>query len=265
MKNFARSLFCSWTAQGILAAAVVLLPGTPAFAGTNINYGTWVGTTVTYQDVTESSATDQTPMYGAPLISGNTLDFNPQGFAATSTGGGIDLTDGQLNLLIQAHSGYAIPAIQFSEAGDFSLAGFGSANTRVTVAATFFLDVLQVDGVGINPLSLTANMTFTPNANGQFDLINNAGIGNIWTGAINFNLNDALTAHNIDFVNGATEVRVNLDNTLLAISEAGSTAYIAKKDFKALGITVVPEPSVIALSLFGVATLLLRSRSARRA
>ena len=204
-------------------------------------------------------------MYGAPIIAGDTLDFNPQGFAATSTGGGIDLTDGQLNLLIQAHSGYAIPMIQFSEAGDFSLAGFGTANTKVTVAATFFLDVLQVDGVGINPVSLTANMTFTPSPNGQFDLINNAGIGNIWTGVFNFNLNDALTSHGISFENGATEVRVNLDNTLLAISEAGSTAYIAKKDFKALGITVVPEPSVIAMSLFGVAALVLRSRSARRA
>jgi hypothetical protein len=264
MKNFISSFFCSWTTRGILAVAIAVLPSATSFADTSINYGTLVGTTVTYVNVTESSATDQVPLFGSPIISGNTLDFNPQGFAATSTGGGIDLTDGQLNLLIQAHSGYSIPMIQFSEAGDFSLAGFGTANTRVTVAATFFLDVLKVDGVSIDPVSIAAHMTFSPKLNGQFDLINDAGVGNIWTGVFDFNLNAALSSHGITFENGATEVRVNLDNTLLAISEAGSTAYIAKKDFKGLGITVVPEPSVIAMSLFGVAALVLRSRSVRR-
>ncbi len=250
----------------MLAIVGVVLTSVTALATTSINYGTFTGTSVSYHDVTESSGTDALPLFGAPTISVNTLDFNPQGFSAYSTGGGVDLTDGQLNFVIKAGAGYAIPSLQFSEAGDFTLAGLGTGSTKVTVASAFFIDVLKVDGLAINPLSLSANMTYAPNLNGQFNLSTDAGVGTIWNGALNFNLNSALAANGISFLNGATEIRVNLDNTLLAMSETGSVAYIAKKDFKGFAITVasVPEPSVMALGLLGVAALGLRARSARR-
>jgi len=220
------------------------------------NYGNFTGSSVEFQGVTESSGTDPGPLFGAPTITGDTLDFNPQGFTAYSSGGGVDLTDGQLNFLVKALDGFAITELRFSELGDFTLAGTGTASTKVAVAASFFFDILSVDGVSINPVTVTGNMTFAPNANGQFDLISNAGIGSLWSGGINFDINSALTANGIPFQIGATEVRVNLDNTLLAVSESGSAAYIAKKDFKGFGLTaIVPEPSSMAIALLGAAAL----------
>ena len=50
--------------------------------GAAINYGSFMGTDVTYVDVTESSATDPVPLFGAPSVSGNSIDFNPVGFDA---------------------------------------------------------------------------------------------------------------------------------------------------------------------------------------
>lgn len=56
----------------------------------------------------------------------------------------------------------------------------------------------------------------------------------------------------------ATEVDFTLDNTLLAISEAGSTAFIAKKETDGLRVTSVPEPATMLL--FGFGGLLLRRK-----
>lgn len=253
MKFMTKRIICAKIGRGILAFNLAaILSSASAFAA--INYGDFTGTSVSYLGVTESSGTDAGSLFGAPTISGNTLDFNPQGFTAFSSGGGADLTDGQLNFLLRADSG-ALAGLRFSEAGDFSLAGIGTANTHVTIATTFFFDILKVDGNAIDPVSFSAQMTYTPTGSGQFDLLNNPGIGNIWTGLYTLNLNDVLTANGISFSSGVTEVRVNLDNTLLAVSESGSVAYLAKKDFKGFGITVVPEPSTIAISLFGAALL----------
>lgn len=254
MKSLTECVSGAKIGRKILAfSAAAMLGASPVFAA--INYGDFSGTSVSYIGVTESSGTDPGSLFGAPTISGNTLDFNPQGFTAFSSGGGVDLTDGQLNFLLRADSG-ALSGLQFSEAGDFSLAGLGTANTKAAIATTLFFDILKVDGAAINPLSFSAQMTYTPVGNGQFNLLANPGIGNLWAGNYAVNLNDVLTAHGISFTSGATEVRVNLDNTLLAMSESGSVAYIGKKDFKGLGITVVPEPSTIAITLFGAALFL---------
>jgi hypothetical protein len=201
-------------------------------------------------------------LFGTPTIAGNTLDFNPVGFGAFSTGPANAFTDGQLDLTIIATAGNIIPNIVFSERGDFSLLGLGSAATYVDVSATFFIDVVEVDGISINPLSTTASMTFAPVANGTMTLPGFPGSGQFWSGSLNFNVNAFLLANSVSFVNGATEIKVTLDNTLAAYSENGTTAFIAKKDFKGLGITVpeVPEPSTLTLLLAGAGLLALRSR-----
>jgi hypothetical protein len=70
-----------------------------------INYGNFMGNTVMYTQVTEdtNSPGDSPPLFGAPTVSGNSLDFNPVGFDANSTGGsGPDITDGQLLFGIMA-------------------------------------------------------------------------------------------------------------------------------------------------------------------
>ncbi|MCO5051082.1 MAG: hypothetical protein M9920_02115 [Verrucomicrobiae bacterium] len=242
--------------SGILALGLVLVVGPTSSKAATYSYGDFFGSSVIFQGVTESSITDVGPLFGAPILAGDTLDFNPQNFAAFSQGGGVDLTDGQLNFLIKATEGNSISQLRFYEAGDFSLAGTGTGNTKVAVATSFFFDILSVDGISINPISLTASMVFAPNANGQFDLISNSGIGLFWSGGINFDINAALDANSISYTSGATEVRVNLDNTLLAMSESGSVAYIAKKGFDGMGFTVsVPEPSSMTIALLGMLAL----------
>src|SRR5215510_6970817 len=55
----------------------------PAYAA-SINYGSFPGATVMYTDVTESSVTDPVPLFGAPVVSGDSIDFTPVNFAASS-------------------------------------------------------------------------------------------------------------------------------------------------------------------------------------
>lgn len=226
-----------------------------------INYGDFMGNTVVYTDVTEESLTDALPLYGAPTISGNTLDFNPVGLGASASGGSFDFTDGQLDFGIQALGGNTIPAIAFSENGDFDLGGVGTAATFVSVAATFFIDVVAVDGVPLSIPQLTATMAFVPG--GTMTLPAYPGIGQLWSGSLGINVNQWLTDNGVSFVLGATQIKVNLDNKLAAFSEDGSVAYIAKKDFKGIGITVpeVPEPSVFAIALVGAGLCLARRKT----
>src|SRR5688572_21908548 len=130
---------------GAIIGLAAVSASTPS-ASAQIYYGNYAGSTVVYQNVTESSGTDSIPQFGAPTVLVDTLDFNPVGFDAFSSGGGApDITDGQLNFTIKANSGYIIPFVNFSERGDFTLAGTGTALTYASVSATVFIDILEVD------------------------------------------------------------------------------------------------------------------------
>src|SRR6476661_4815253 len=52
------------------------------------------GNTVKYEQVIESSVTDPEPLYGAPLVTGDSIDFNPVLFGSLSKAGTIDDTKG---------------------------------------------------------------------------------------------------------------------------------------------------------------------------
>lgn len=216
-----------------------------------INYGDFAGTTVTYEQVTETALSpgDTVPLFGAPTISGDTLDFNPDNFVASASGaGGTDQTDGKLDFGINAISGSYIPEITLSEAGDYTLGGFAN-DAFASVTATIFVDVFEVDGAPIDTISGIFSMTFTP-SDGDFQLsspIDNPGgspgIGGSWSGSVSANINQILIDNSVGYVNGATKVGVVVDNTLLALSQEGTTAEIRKKDFKGFSITVIPEPA----------------------
>ena len=250
---------------GLFTAAVstaALLAYSSTASAAQINYGNFSGSTVDFIQVTEDSGTDPTPLYGSPTVSGDTLDFNPVSFNSSSTGAaGVDITDGTLTLMMMSQAGNFIDTIEFDEAGDFTLTGL-SGNAFASVAANFFLDVQEVDGVGITPINIATAMTFTPSG-GDFDLITDGPgpvVNGAWSGFLTVDITQALIDNNIPFVNGATKVSVTFDNTLTTLSEAGTSAFIAKKDVGGVGITVTPEPASLALLAMGTLTMLNRRR-----
>jgi hypothetical protein len=214
-----------------------------------INYGNLTGTTVSYLGITEDQSTEnpalQIPLFGAPTISGNSLRFSPTSFGASSVNGTPDITDGTLTTTIVASAGNFIPTIQFSESGDYSLLGTGTAATRVWVGLAFFVDVLEVNGAPATVPTLSGNGIFSP-LSGDFNLVNpGPTFLGLWNGGANIDVNAHLAANGI--TGQATRVRVVIDNQLVAVSEAGTVAFIKKKEIGGVAITVVPSPASLAL------------------
>jgi len=258
--------------------------------GAQINYGTFAGDNVNYVNVTEDSGADEPlPLFGAPTVTGDSIDFNPIGFDATSMNGGADITDSNLVFMVTSKSGSRISSVTFSEAGDTTLAGnvpVGSMGTATSVTATGVLDIHEIDitrdgafnPVGINHISVPFSLTFNPSGGTYFLGTDGAGgplYHSPWTGSVTINVDAILAANGIvvppgplDPDGGATKISIDLDNTLTAVSQAGTSAHIAKKDFG--GITIranvptepggdpeIPEPTtlvLVGLGLLGLAT-----------
>jgi hypothetical protein len=258
-------------------AVLVCLVLSHVAAAATINYpDPPMGNTVSYVGVSETSLTDPVPLFGAPIVTGDSIDFNPVGFGAFSAGGGNDLTDGQLVFMILAKPGFGISNINFAEAGITTLAGLGTNNTYTDVSATGRVDIQAVDGVPISTISIPLNLTFAPNADGTFELVTDAGLGLSslpWNGGQLVDLSGALTAHSIPFTLGATKISVDLDNGLVAQSELGTLSLIDKKDFGGLSVTVNmpgtgggpngPEPTSLLLACLGFGGLAIGRRFAR--
>lgn len=260
--------FRSYSARFLAAGCCLLLAAIcqPALAAP-INYGDFSGNTVEYTDVTEdSNSGDATPLFGAPTVSGDSLDFNPVGFSANSKNGAADITDGQLKFGVVAKdpigSDFGIQSITLSESGDTTMAGIGTDSTTTAVFGYGVVDIYEVDGIAINNISVPFSLTFNPSG-GTFGLGTDGGGGPVfstsWSGSATIDLDAILTANSVPFVVGATRINVNLDNTLLATSETGTETLIAKKDFGGLSVTVnkpdpgeIPEPTTLMLVALAV-------------
>jgi hypothetical protein len=245
-----------------------------------ISYGDHMGTHVTYVNVTEDSGSDEAGgLFGAPTVTGNSIDFNPTGFDASSSGAASDITDGNLVFMVTAKSGSRISSITLNELGDTTLAGNvtpGSMNTASAVFASGVLDIHEVDFQGINHISVPFSFTFSPSG-GTYFLGTDGGGGPIfntqWSGSVTLDIDAILIANGImippgpvDPEGGATKISIDLDNTLVAVSQAGTTAHIGKKDFG--GVTIrsnvrtepggepeIPEPAtfvLVGLSILGL-------------
>lgn len=252
--------------NGAILGLIALVPATSTFAAA-INYGNHVGTHVTYVDVTEAS-NDPLPLFGPPTVTGNSIDFNPIGFAATSANGGSDLTEGNLSFMVVAKPGSGVEGIALAEAGDTTLAGnvaLGSMGTSSAVFASGVLDIHEVDNAPINHISVPFSLTFSPSG-GTFFLGTDGGGGPFfntqWTGSVSIPVSAILLANGFNAGQLATKVSVNLDNTLAAVSETGTTAAIAKKDFGGLTVRadIIPEPASLAVASVAMAALSLRKR-----
>jgi hypothetical protein len=249
----------SYSSLAFMAGAFLLVGQSVAAP---INYGDFAGTTVTYTQVTEdaNSAGDAPPLFGPPTVTGDSLDFDPVGFSAAAAGAaGVDITDGNIRFGIIANAGSAINTVNLNEAGDTTMAGFGTDATFTAVTAHGVISILAVDGAAINVISEPFALSFAPSG-GTFGLGTDGGGGPLfsagWTGSVSIDVNAILASKNVAYNFGATKVSINMDNTLVALSQAGTESLIAKKDFGGLSITVIPEPSsmiLLGLAIVGLA------------
>ncbi len=217
---------------------------------------------VVYMDVTEQNSTVATPFFGAPQIQCNTLDFDPVNFKAGPINNGSQIVDGQLNTTIMSlDNSFPISNLIIREAGDFTLTGLGPALAEVTVSMNARFSVTHVNGLQLPaPLAGTGVMTFTPASvpNGKWTLPAFAGTGTLWDGALDIDLDAFLASQNPPVQGHVTKVEFNMDNTLTAAAANGGSAFIAKKEFQGVTITV-PEPASFG-ALAALAGLVLAAR-----
>lgn len=250
-----------FTLRTFAALALATLLASPAVAAP-INYGDFSGLTVDYLQVTENSITDPVPLFGAPTVVDDSLVFTPLGFGASSSGGGLDITDGLVTTVVMATGGAPIVQVNLHEFGDYTLFGVGTAATQVAAATPAFLTILQVNNADITPLNINANAVMSPSG-GTFNLVAEPGVGMLWEGNLSFDVPAILAANSIS--GNATKAILTLNNTLIAASQAGSIAFIQKKGV--IISVLVPEPSTVAMSIMGFVALVgygIRRRGAAK-
>lgn len=240
-----RFQFGKFSRWGVWALAATVTCASVASAA-SINYGDVSTPKFDFLSVTESSGTDVVPIYGAPEGFDSGVDFDPQNFIASSTGGAVpDITDGQVNMGIvgkQVGSAkWGFQSVAISESGDYTLSGAGSAATAVFGGANVFLTVYEVNGAAVAPFTVDAS------ASVSFNLAANAG-SDVWNNSVLLDLGPTLGAGNY-----VTKAELVLNNSLVAISQAGTAASISKREFivtipDPVGPGEIPEPAALALS-----------------
>jgi hypothetical protein len=201
-----------------------------------------------FSAISESSGTDPVPLYGAPSTIPFGLDFDPRSFVASSGNGGVDFTDGQLNFTMV--NGAGITDISLFESGDYELAGIGTPATQVGASAFLSAAITQINGVNVAPINLVPAFASFGDA-----LPPDVPVG-AWSVAVALDVASQLGPNQ-----RATRLEVAINNRLRAISETGTGAFIAKKQFT-IDFEIVPEPAtavLIALA-FGMLGLVSRSR-----
>lgn len=247
-----------------LFAIVLLAAATSGARAVSTNYGNFVGATVQYIDVTETTVTDPLPLFGAPVVAGDFIDFAPVSYNSSAVGpGGSDVTAGTVDAMVAALAGYYITDLHFSDQGDFTLAGAGGLGTFASVTGGVEVTVTEVDGVAITPVVITDALTYSP-SNGDWNMQDDASgliLGGFWTGSLDMDVTQALVDAGVAVNWGATKLSLAYDNELTATSESGTSTLIAKKDVSIGATTAVPEPTAaIMAGLGGLALLAFRRR-----
>lgn len=244
--------------------AVALFAANPAAAA--IMYGDFSDIppgSVMYLDVEEDSPSGDTlPLYGAPEAVGDVLDFDPSGFGATSSNGDTpnpDITDGQLNFDFETIDGTGITSLLIEEGGDYKFFSGTTPTTSVNFDLIGEVMITEVNGVALPPAGIVVPFS----ANGSF-----SSTGTIpstaWSLSVLVELGSALSGFGPGSV--ATAGEVFLNNTLIASSETGSLAFLAKKNFtitpdvQPSPDTIIPEPAAALLAVLAFTGLAARRR-----
>jgi hypothetical protein len=240
------------------AFCLVVLASTDASASI---YGTYIGTSVEYVNVSES---DTLPQLGAPTLSGASLVFNPTAFYSTASGSGdysSNITDSQITTQIYSVGDYRLDTIRIQASGSYEFAGIGTENTTANAYVTVTVTVFGVDGTDLlQPLVLDGVTLPISPTDGMFDMSSSSS-GN-WTGDATIDILAALTQANNP--GHATRLILTIDDTLSTLSEDGSSATLQNSNSGGLILTVTPEPATLSLMLLG-GLLALRLRRRRAA
>lgn len=202
-----------------------------------------------------------------PTVSGNSLIFSNLNFAAVSTNGSpaLDFVDGQINFTLQADQGSVLQTLNLTEFGDYNVSTTPANPAAVDFAEAYqnpvLITVLAIDGVPVTPVENSSDiMTITDG--GVFENPPSStpvSISGGWTGTVTANLDSLFGSDEI------TEIAVSFDNELLAGSQTGGIADIAKKGFDVNpgpvnGNPGVPEPSILGLAVVAMGMGLKRRR-----
>lgn len=263
MTRTARRVF---SASAAALAMALLATIAPVAQAASISYGNFgpVSPGISFLNVSESSGTDPVPLYGAPDPYPTGMDFDPMSFVASAMSGGADITDGQLNFTVAGQSNggniVAVKTIKLSEGGDYTLAGSGTTATQAQAGAILAVKVTEIDGLSVAPITLSP-----VNAGNVYNLVANAGIVQPWSLSVLVDVKAQLLSLGVPFTVGATKAEVVINNQLVALSEAGSVSFIAKKDFVIdIGTdTGIPEPGTLALAGFALCGIGAASRRKR--
>lgn len=226
---------------------------------------------VMFLDVEEDNAQSSSlfapmPGDGGPTAVLDSLILDPQTFLSQATNGAHAI-DSEFSTVLMVDPDKSIDNIFVTEFGDYSLGGLPAGLATAQVGATFFWQVLEIDGSVVDlPLQtqpLTVSTGSGPNG-GIFQRPTDDGLTTPWEGLTLIDVDGYLDNHQI--VGDATKVSLIFDNTLLTAADLYSYALIKKKgvtiEVTGDGFTNVPEPSsLVLLCLAGLAIVGQRRRN----
>lgn len=218
------------------------------------------GGEIEYLQIIESTSTDDEPLYGPPSVTINQLDFDPAGFGASASNGDIDITDGQLNFSFDTVDGKGITSLQVDEGGDYSFLNGGPATT-INYTLIGRVTITEVDGVSLPPAGIPIDFSRTMS-------LASPGPGltpDFWSLGALIEFGPALATAGFDPTAVVTAGDFFVNNQLIASSETGSLAFIAKKDFTVtpsdpIDIFDIPEPTAALLAVLALGGIVSRRR-----